>query len=57
VFEEREKGSLTPGKLADIVVLSEDIFAIDPVKIEGVRVDVTIVGGRVVYDRDINEKR
>lgn len=56
-FEEHEKGSLTPGKLADIVVLSDDIFAIDPVKIESVKVDVTIVGGRVVFERGAIETR
>lgn len=50
-FEEKEKGSLTPGKLADFVVLSDDIFSIDPVRIEQVKVDLTIVGGTVVFER------
>lgn len=50
-FEENEKGSITPGKLADLVVLSDDIFSIDPVKIERVSVDLTIVGGSVVFTR------
>jgi predicted amidohydrolase YtcJ len=49
-FEEREKGSITPGKLADMVLLSDDIFTIDPVKIRDVKVLQTIVGGKVVFD-------
>ncbi len=50
-FEENEKGSITKGKLADLVVLSKDIFTIDPVDIEHVAVDMTVVGGSVVYRR------
>ncbi len=50
-FEENEKGSITPGKLADFVVLSEDIFSIDPVKIEKVSVEMTVVGGTVVWEK------
>src|SRR5690606_31630153 len=46
------KGTLEPGKLADLVVLSDDIFAIDPVRIESVRVDATLLGGKVVFKRD-----
>jgi hypothetical protein len=49
-FQEKEKGSITPGKLADMVILSDDIFSIDPVKIRDVKVVKTIVGGRVVWD-------
>jgi predicted amidohydrolase YtcJ len=49
-FQENVKGSITPGKLADLVVLSRDIFKIDPVEIENVRVRMTITGGRVVYE-------
>ena len=45
------KGSLKAGKLADFVVLSEDIFHIDPPKIRDARVDVTVMGGKVVYER------
>jgi predicted amidohydrolase YtcJ len=50
-FAENVKGSITPGKLADLVLLSQDIFKIDPVEIENVRVTMTITGGRVVYER------
>lgn len=47
-FGEREKGTLEPGKLADIVVLSQDIFRIDPEEILKTKVEETIVGGRLV---------
>ncbi|HXE90426.1 MAG TPA: amidohydrolase [Terriglobales bacterium] len=50
-FQEQEKGSITPGKLADLVVLSDDIFSIAPEKIKDVRAEITIVGGRVVFQR------
>jgi predicted amidohydrolase YtcJ len=49
--QEREKGSIERGKLADMVVLSEDIFHVDPVEIEKVQVDMTVFGGKVVYER------
>ncbi|HYB66161.1 MAG TPA: amidohydrolase family protein, partial [Steroidobacteraceae bacterium] len=48
-FEENEKGSITPGKLADMVVLSGDIFAMPPEAIRNVKVETTMVGGRIVY--------
>ena len=50
-FEEKDKGSITVGKLADLVVLSDDILSIDPVKIEHVQVEITVVGGKVVYEK------
>jgi predicted amidohydrolase YtcJ len=49
-FQENEKGSITPGKLADMVLLSDDIFSIDPVKIRDTKVLKTFVGGKLVYD-------
>ena len=49
---EKVKGTITPGKLADMVILTRDIFRIDPVEIERVRVAVTIMDGRVVYEAD-----
>jgi len=49
-FQDKEKGSITPGKLADFVIVSEDIFKIDPIKIRDVKVLETIVGGKVVWD-------
>jgi predicted amidohydrolase YtcJ len=51
-FQEKDKGSITPGKLADMVLLSDDIFSIDPAKIRDVKVLKTIVGGRLVWDVD-----
>jgi predicted amidohydrolase YtcJ len=50
-FEEGVKGTLTPGKLADVTVLSQDILAIPEDDIPGTEVVYTIVGGRVVYSR------
>jgi predicted amidohydrolase YtcJ len=50
-FEEGEKGSLVPGKVADFVVLSRDILAIPKEKIVDTKVDVTVVGGHVVHSR------
>jgi predicted amidohydrolase YtcJ len=49
-FDEDFKGTLEPGKLADFVVLSEDITAIDPVKIWDTKVLQTYVGGKKIYD-------
>jgi len=49
-FQENEKGTIVPGKLADIVILSRDIFQIDPNEIEKVKVVMTIMDGRVVYE-------
>jgi len=51
-FQEKEKGSITPGKLADMVLLSDDIFSIAPEKIRDVKVLKTFVGGNLVFDAD-----
>jgi predicted amidohydrolase YtcJ len=48
--QENVKGSISVGKLADVVILSRDIFKIDPKEIENVKVMLTIVDGRVVYE-------
>jgi predicted amidohydrolase YtcJ len=48
-FQEREKGSITTGKLADMVILSDDIFDMKPEAVRNVKVQTTIVGGKVVY--------
>jgi len=48
-FQEHENGSLTPGKWADITVLSRDIMTVAPDSILGTKVLYTIVGGKVVY--------
>lgn len=49
--QEAKKGSIAPGKLADMVVLSDDIFAIPPEKIADAKVDMTIFDGQIVYER------
>jgi predicted amidohydrolase YtcJ len=50
-FMEHEKGMLKPGYLADLVLLSEDIFAVPPAEIERVHPVMTVVDGRVVFDK------
>lgn len=50
-FEEKEKGSIEPGKLADMVVLSDDILTIKPEKIQNVKVLMTIFDGKIVYEK------
>jgi hypothetical protein len=49
-FTEGEKGTIAPDALADIVILSDDIFTIAPARIRDVKVRTTIVAGQVVYD-------
>ena len=49
-FEEDDKGTLEVGKLADMVVLSQDLFSIDPKEITKTKVLYTILGGKIVYD-------
>jgi predicted amidohydrolase YtcJ len=51
-YEEKIKGSIEVGKLADFVVLDEDIFKIDPVKIKDVKVLMTVFNGEIVYKKD-----
>ncbi len=51
VYLEDVLGTLELGKYADLVVLSDDIFTIDPVAIENVKVDLTMVEGEVVFER------
>ena len=51
-FQERDKGTLAPGKLADLAVLGEDPFAIPPERLKDVKVELTLVGGRIVFERD-----
>lgn len=49
-FEEKEKGKLVPGMLADFVVLDRDVTAASPEKILGTKVLRTVVGGETVYE-------
>ncbi|MGH7476066.1 MAG: amidohydrolase [Longimicrobiales bacterium] len=46
------KGSLTAGKLADVVILDRDPFTAQPSELKDVRVLITIVGGRIIFDRE-----
>jgi predicted amidohydrolase YtcJ len=49
--EEADKGTLAAGKLADLAVLERDPFAVSPAALKDVKVVLTVVGGRVVYER------
>ena len=51
-FQEDIKGSITPGKLADIVVLSDDILSIPDEEIPDTEVDMTILDGEIAYERE-----
>lgn len=52
-FEENVKGSIEVGKLADLVVLSDDILTIDPVRIKDVIVEMTVFDGKVIYKKPL----
>jgi predicted amidohydrolase YtcJ len=47
--EESIKGSISPGKLADFVVLAEDLHTVDQEKIKDIQIVRTVVGGKTVY--------
>ena len=48
-FAEDDKGSLEPGKLADLAVLSQDIFSVPPEALPGTTSRLTLVGGKVAW--------
>jgi len=50
-FEENLKGTLEPGKLADLVVLEEDILTCEPERIRDMGISLTMVGGKIAYRR------
>lgn len=52
-FAEREKGTLAPGMLADLAVLSQDIFSVPSEQLPATTSVLTIVGGKVVYDAKV----
>jgi len=54
-FEEDIKGSIEPNKLADLVVISDDILTCPVDKIKDIKVEMTVVGGRVVYKTESSE--
>jgi predicted amidohydrolase YtcJ len=49
-FEEKEKGRIAPGFLADLTILREDLRTIPPERIDDVAVRATLVGGRFAYE-------
>jgi hypothetical protein len=51
-FEEDRKGSIEAGKLADLIVLDQDILTIDPDHIMNINVEQTWLGGKLVYERE-----
>jgi hypothetical protein len=55
-FEEKIKGSIEKGKLADLAVLDTDIFHADAAQLKSARVDLTMLGGKVIFDRSHPEK-
>ena len=50
-FEEEIKGTITPGKLADLVMLSGDPRAIPAEELPSLSIEMTVIDGRVVYER------
>jgi len=50
-FAEKVKGSISPGKLADLVMLDRDIYKIEPLEIDKTKVLLTVMDGRVVFER------
>ncbi len=50
-FVDHDRGSITEGKYADLVVISDDIFAGPPEAIKDASIDLTVVGGEVVHER------
>jgi predicted amidohydrolase YtcJ len=50
-FQDADKGTIARGKLADLVILDQDIFSIPPASIKDVKVTTTITGGKVVFQR------
>jgi predicted amidohydrolase YtcJ len=50
-FEEKSKGSLEPGKLADFIVVDRDVLSIPPEQLKDVQVLLTFIGGELVYEK------
>jgi predicted amidohydrolase YtcJ len=51
-FREKELGTLTPGMLADLVIIDHDLTRVPPETIRDARIMLTMVGGRIVFDRE-----
>jgi hypothetical protein len=56
-FSEKDKGSLEPGKLADLAVLSQDIFKVPANDLPKAESVLTLVGGKVIYDAKVISMR
>ena len=52
-FDEAKKGSLEPGKFADMIVLSDDVLTVDPERIMDIQIEKTYVGGELVYQSSL----
>jgi predicted amidohydrolase YtcJ len=52
-FEDKIKGSIEIGKLSDVAILSEDLTVIPPERIKDVKVDLTMVGGKILWQREV----
>jgi predicted amidohydrolase YtcJ len=50
-WEEKQKGTLEPGKLADLIVIDRDPYTIASDALLGMQVDLTLIGGCIVHDR------
>ena len=50
-FREKTEGSLEPGKLADLIILSQNLFEVDPHTINETKILTTVAGGRVVFQQ------
>ena len=54
-YTEEENGTIEVGKNADFVVIEKDIYEIDPDEIKTTKVDMTVLGGEIVYEREVEE--
>jgi predicted amidohydrolase YtcJ len=50
-FEEKVKGSLEPGKFADLTVWGNNIYEIEPQEIVNTKIEMTMIGGKIVYQK------
>ena len=56
-FEETVKGTISPGKLADLVVLSDDPTQVAPEEIKGIKVMLTIIDGKIEWEKKLGGKK
>ena len=56
-FDEKTRGSIEVGKLGDLVILSDDILRCTPEQLRAMRVETTVLGGRVVYHRGTDTRK